>query len=293
MITPRNGVTIKQTTNSVRFTWNEIDPQKQYILQLMTSSKNAKPVSVPVKGNTHVVNFKSLPDTLYWRVYAKNDETGKSVEPFKVHFYKKTKIEFAADVGFVKTNAKLKANNLSETENLSGPMIEVKAFYSPRNWKKLITGFFLRSMQLSNGKAKLDEMRMAAEAGWKLQSNFNQSQTVYLHYQFGNRQKYTFKDSSTATYDVAFIGARYNFTRRLNEWWNSSLDALLLSPTQFNVRPSFTIRPQIGRRLNSQWRADAFVQLEDYYSKPKDNDFGNVTVELQNLSIGAGVTYQY
>lgn len=293
MITPRNGVTLALKSNAVRFTWNEIDPTKEYVLELMSQNKNAKPIKVKVRGNTHLVNFKHLPPTLYWRVYPKSESNPKSIEPFKVNLRAKTKWDIGADIGYVQTHARLKSSEVGQTQNLTGPMVELKAFYSPAKWRKLVTGFFFRNIQLSDGDSELNEMRLAAEVGQKLTSTYMHSQTIFLIYQFYNQQKYTFKDSSTATYDVQFLGAHYNYTRRLTEKWNTSLDLHLLSPTQFNVRPSFTLRPQIGRQINQRWRADGFLQFENYYSKPKDSDLSNVTVQLQHLSAGVGMTYQY
>jgi len=303
MKSPENGqlVTYKNGRLEIEFTWEEPDPEATYHLELYFKKSKTPSRVMNVKGGSHVVKMKKIPEYLSWRVFQKKAgmPTLGTKDKFEVKLrpaldeFKQTE-DFLLSFALFQANSKFTFDSTAfkSDETFSGQIVEFNAEYFPKFWKrKKSLNLYLRGANFENDGQSLGNKKVGLELGMAVGEDPSILHQLYLGYQFLNNFEMDFGSQLNTDYDQNFITGRYLFRKQFAERWAIELNASL-QVGALAAGPSYVLRPGLNFLLTRELWLSVYALHEKYLSEIDDSSRSEkIKIEQTNSGVGLGLTW--
>lgn len=303
MKSPENGktVTYKNDRVDIEFKWEEPDPEATYHLELyFTKSKTPSRV-MTVRGGTHVVKLKKIPEYLSWRVFQKKPDQAPSInrEKFEITLkpalddFKQTK-DFLLSLALFQAKSKFTfdSTGFEASETFSGQIAEFNAEYFPKFWnRRRSLNLYVRGATFEKDEQSLGNKKIGLEFGMALGENPSVLHQLYLGYQFLNNFEMDFGPALSTDYDQNFVTGRYLFRKQFAEKWSIEMNASLQLGS-LSTGPSYVVKPGLNYLLSRELWLSIYALQEKYLSEiDGGSSKDTVKIEQTNSGIGLGLTW--
>lgn len=303
MKSPENGkvVNYKNDRVEIEFKWDEPDPEASYHLELYLKKSKTPSRVMTVRGGSHVVKMKKIPEYLSWRVFQK--KTGQAPSGNKETFEIKLRPaldEFKQSEDFLLSLALFQAQSkftfdstaFKSDETFSGQIAEFNAEYFPKFWnRRRSLNLYIRSATFENESQSLGNKKVGLEFGMAFGEEPSTLHQIYLGYQFLNNFEMDFGSALNTDYDQNFVTGRYLFRKQFAERWAFEMNASLQLGS-FSAGPSYVLRPGINFLLTRELWINAYAIQEKYLSEIDNSSRSDkVKIEQTNSGIGVGLTW--
>lgn len=303
MKTPENGklVTYKNNRGEIEFTWEEPDPEATYHLELYFKKSKTPSRVMTVRGGSHVVKMKKIPEHLSWRVFQK--KPGQAAIGTKDQFEIKLRPaldEFKQTEDFLLSLALFQAQSrfifdsatFKNDETFSGQIVEFNAEYFPKFWnRRKSLNLYLRGANFENDEQSLGNKKVGLELGMAVGDDPSILHQFYLGYQFLNNFEMDFGSALNTDYDQNFVTGRYLFRKQFAERWAVELNASLQLGS-LSAGPSYVIRPGINFLFTRELWLSVYALQEKYLSEIDNSSRSEkIKIEQTNTGVGLGLTW--
>lgn len=304
MIFPLDGeeVLYKNNKLTVDFTWDEVDSESVYFLELYFDKKEAPSRVMSVSGGRFSLKLKKIPEQLYWRVFRKK-KNGEFVYNNKKKFEVKlfpAREEFKPSENFLlnlnisqaQSAFSFDAPTYKKDESFTGQMLEFNGEYFPKFWKrKRSVNFYFRNTSFAKDDLEVSNKKFGLEFGLSVGDDPSVHHQFYLGYQFINTIEMSFGTELETDYDQGFFTGRYLYRNQFSNRFAVEMNAGLQLGS-FSTVPSFILRPGLNFLLKENLWLTGFGFYEKYLSEIDDSSrSATVTIEQTNNGIGLGVTW--
>lgn len=305
MISPVNGEKIKYKHDRVtlNFNWEEPDPEATYLLELYFSSRKTPSRVMTVKGGSHAITLKKIPEKLFWRVFRKKSAGEKRIfvnkEKFEIKLipslddFKPTENFLLSLTMFqAKSEFSFDAPNNKYEESFTGQILEFNAEYFPKFWdRRKSLNFFFRNASFSKDSLEISNKRFGLEFGLVVGDGVSDHHQIYLGYQFINNIEMDFGSALATDYDQSLISGRYLYRKQFTDRFAFEMNAVIQMGS-FSVQPSAILKPGVNYLWQKDLWINGFAIYERYLSEIDDSSRSTtVTIEQTNSGIGLGLTW--
>lgn len=304
MISPANGtkITYKKNRTTIDFKWDQPDPESSYHLELYFNDRQTPSRVMTVKGGSHSVKLKKIPEKLYWRVFRKK-KSGDYIHANKDKFvinlvpsrddFKPTE-NFLLRVAMYQAQSEFSfdADNYKKDESFTGQILELNAEYFPKFWnRKRSINFIFRNAAFDSSGFEIGNKKFGLELGMVVGDDPSTHHQFYFGYHFLNNIEMKFGSELDTDYDQGLVSGRYLFRKQFSESFAFEMNTSLQIGS-FSTIPSYILQPGLNYLWQDNLWISGFVLFEKYLSEIDDSSrSATVTIEQANSGIGLGLTW--
>ncbi len=305
----------------ITFTWQTPYPDFEYSLEIYSSLVGEPIKVIPVTGETSkTLKFKNKPSSFFWRVMGKSKHGNLTKDTTKYRFtivpeepvvpvvakessWKKGDLILTGLISQTSMSYDQEIDNsnfqqINKEVNLSGQTFWLNAEFWPTSFGNGKHGISLGLdyASLSSGESSVKEMEFTGEYGRLLAKSEKNTHKGFIGIHHSTLDL-SIDANTKSNFSVSYLSGRYNFNHILTDKWSLNLNSELLVLLQTDLAmPSIRLRPMAQYQIRKNLWANAFVGFERNIAKPNYDESGakgNLTINMQNIHYGLGLTWQH